>query len=296
MDHSIAFPDVRAILAASAWQAKQSLGQNFLRSAETCLRIADSLVPQADDMLLEIGGGLGSLTWALLQRAQDVRVVEIDRRMQEHLQSYFGTTTLRLYPQDVRNLHLDEIPEKQGQALLYGNLPYNLTTELCTQILLEAAPYRAAVILIQKEAGLRLFAAPGNKAYGPVAVLAALLAKVERLFDVPAEAFWPRPTVRSAVFRLQFQAFPGLPGRAERAAFWRFLQLCFGHRRKQLGAILNRSEGLFETQLLHVASAQGLAERRAETLSPDALWGLYAAARELDEAAALGYNRKEDGE
>lgn len=234
---------------------KRSLGQNFLIDKSVKNRIVDAAVFDALPVL-EIGAGLGALTAVLLARGAKFLAIEKDARLCEILAAELP---------EARVLHADFL-DLDPRALMdmadfcaLGNLPYYVTTPICEK-LLAALPARA-VLMVQKEAAARFFAQPGDRVYGPLAILAQQYYQPERLFTVPPQAFWPQPHVDSAVLRLE--RLPADPPCAPETLL-RFCKTAFAMRRKTLVNNFQRNP-----RLLAALEALGLpADVRAEALSP----------------------------
>ena len=240
---------------------KRSLGQNFLTDETVKNRIADTVVTDALPVL-EIGAGLGALTAILLARGARLVAVEIDARLCEILAAelpgahVLHTDFLNLDPRALMDM---------ADFCAVGNLPYYVTTPI-SEKLLSALPARA-VLMVQKEAAARFFAAPGDRVYGPLAILAQQYYRPERLFTVPPQAFWPEPHVDSVVIRLTRLSTecPLVP-----EALLRFCKKAFGMRRKTLVNNFQRDQCL-----LDALEAHGLpSDVRAEALSPRQLAAL----------------------
>jgi 16S rRNA (adenine1518-N6/adenine1519-N6)-dimethyltransferase len=248
---------------------KRRLGQHFLSDPRILERIADALGATADDTVLEIGPGPGGLTEALAARAGKVVAIEKDPDL---------VPALRRRLPGVSVVEADALeadwPSLAGpDALVAGNIPYNITSPLIDKALAPPRP-RRIVFLVQKEVADRVGAAPGDDAYGALTVGVQAVALAERLFTVPAGAFHPRPKVDSAVLRLTPLREP-LVQDAEVEPFRRLVVGLFGFRRKQMGRGLRELTGWPADR---VESALALAEIapsvRPETVSPARLTAL----------------------
>lgn len=253
--------------------AKKRLGQHFLHDPNILGRIADALEIQPGDTVLEIGPGPGGLTGQLDRRATRLVAIEKDRDLIPGLRSRYPN--LELVEGDALDLDWHALTGP-GPVRITGNIPYNITSPL---IELALAPPRPSVIvfLVQKEVAERVAAPHGGAEYGALSVGVQAVAKVERLFTVPAGAFQPRPKVDSAVLRLRPLAEPLVPA-DQAAGFRRFVVGLFGFRRKQL------VRGLRELHDLPAADAEawlgraGIApETRPQELSPATFARLYGA-------------------
>ena len=215
------------------------LGQHFLHDRNILARIAAATGAGPDDTVLEIGPGQGDLTVELLKAGARVVAIEKDRTLVEKLGRWSaerGTDRLEVVEGDALDLDWHAYVPRSAFAVprwvVAGNIPYYITSPLIDKALTAPLP-RCVVFLMQLEVADRLAAAPGGKTYGALSVGVQAVARVERLFRVPAGAFRPPPRVISAVVRLTPLAEP-LVEPQEIAPLRRFVTACFGQRRKQL--------------------------------------------------------------
>jgi 16S rRNA (adenine1518-N6/adenine1519-N6)-dimethyltransferase len=211
------------------------LGQHFLADETALERIVDALGPTLDDTVLEIGPGRGALTDILALRAGRVVAVELDRALAELLRARFATTPkVEIVQADI--LKTDPGALAGPGYLLVGNVPYYITTPILFHALACALP-RRAVFLVQREVAARAMAPPGSRSYGALSVNLQVLARVERVFDIPPGAFRPPPKVDSSVIRVT-PAPESILMEGEQPRFRSFVQSLFSQRRKQIGTIL----------------------------------------------------------
>lgn len=176
---------------------KKSLGQHFLRDHNILRKIALSAGIRPGERVLEIGPGEGALTEYLLSVCEDVLAIEVDARAVELLQVKFPD--LNVMHADFLSLSLPELLRPDGQNVIIGNIPYNITSPILFKVMDAGPVYRRSVFLMQQEVAQRLVANPGTKAYGILSVQAQLLGEVEYLFDVSRHVFYPKPNVESGV-------------------------------------------------------------------------------------------------
>ena len=246
-------------------RAKRRLGQHFLSDPRILQRIADALEPTVHDTVLEIGPGPGGLTAALAARAGRVVAIEKDADLVPGLRARFPDATVV----EGDALEVDWHALGGPGALVTGNIPYNITSPLIDKALAPPRPPRI-VFLVQKEVADRVTARAGEGAYGALSVGVQAVARAERLFVVPAGAFYPRPKVDSAVLRLTPLHAP-LVGDAELAGFRRLTVGLFGFRRKQLGRGVRELTGWPPDRVAEaLARAKVDPAARPETLAPEA--------------------------
>jgi 16S rRNA (adenine1518-N6/adenine1519-N6)-dimethyltransferase len=259
-------PPLRDVIRRHDLSAKKSLGQNFLLDLNLTARIARAGGPLEGITVVEIGPGPGGLTRALIASgARRVIAVERDSRalaaLDEVAAHYPGRLTI--VPGDA--LTVDVAPQLDGSpARIVANLPYNIATALLVRWL-AAEPwppwFDTMVLMFQREVAERIVAAPGEKAYGRLAVLAGWRTQAKIMFDVAPSAFVPPPKVTSSVVRLVPRAAP-LP--CTRSTLERVTAAAFGQRRKMLRQSL-RALGIDPVPLLGAAGIDGTA--RAEEVS-----------------------------
>lgn len=258
-------------------QPTRSLGQNFL----TDERVVDNICAVAelgpDDLVVEIGPGIGGLTHELSRRSGQVIAIEIDQHVLPALQHVMADAP------NCTILHADALKTdlaalaagRTRDVKVVANLPYYITTPLIVKILVEIPACTHLVLMLQNEAVDRILAGPGSKQYGPLAVLAQCFGETRREIMVPAASFYPKPHVDSCVIRmkreeqLQINDWP---------AFHRFLEKCFAQRRKMFINSL-RIAGLNQIQLARLTEIMAelgvSAEIRAEMITKEQFAAIY---------------------
>lgn len=189
------------------------------------------MCPEAEPLVIEIGPGKGALTERLLERAERVVAIELDRALVHYLERRFaGNDRLTLISADVLETDLGQ----WGPAAVAGNLPYYISSPIVEKVLGLGAHCRRAVFLVQEEVAERLATGPGSRDYGYLSVRTQLLSQVELLFSVAPGAFQPPPKVMSAVVRLTPTDKSLELGIADKEKFLAFVARCFHQKRKTI--------------------------------------------------------------
>jgi len=211
-------------------RARKRFGQNFLVDPHYIGRIVDAIDPRPGDNLVEIGPGLGALTRPLLDRAQRLTVVEIDRDLAARLADELPADRLTLHVVDALGFDFSTLG---ANLRVIGNLPYNISSPLLFHLAQHEAVVRDVTVMLQRGVVARMAAAPDTPDYGRLSVMLQSRFTVERLFVVPAGAFRPAPKVESAVARLT-PLRDARPVIGDEALFAQLVAAAFGQRRKTL--------------------------------------------------------------
>ncbi|MCF3964938.1 16S rRNA (adenine(1518)-N(6)/adenine(1519)-N(6))-dimethyltransferase RsmA [Streptomyces fuscigenes] len=232
--------DVRELAARLGVRPTKQRGQNFVIDANTVRRIVRTAGVRPDDVVVEIGPGLGSLTLGLLESAERVVAVEIDDVLAGALP---GTVAARLPERAGRFalVHSDamDVTELPGPAptALVANLPYNVAVPVLLHMLEHFPSIERTLVMVQAEVADRLAAAPGSRVYGVPSVKAAWYADVKRAGSIGRNVFWPAPNVDSGLVSLVRRQEP-LKTHATRAEVFAAVDAAFAQRRKTLRAAL----------------------------------------------------------
>lgn len=250
---------------------QKKYGQNFIGDPALLERIATVCDWQPGNRALEIGPGAGTLTRAIAREAEEVLAVEIDRRLAPLLEETLADcANVHLVFTDALKADLDALMRDtlgwDGRYKLIANLPYYITTPLIMHVLEDSEKVSELVIMVQKEVGERLCAAPGSKAYGAVTVMVQYAATVARAFDVGRHAFVPAPEVDSTILHLVPYEKRPIQAQSD-AVLRRVVKAAFSQRRKTLRNSLS-SLGCDKALIRQALEAAGIEDsRRAETLS-----------------------------
>ncbi len=251
----------------------KSLGQHFLIHQATAEKISAAINPAPGDVVVEIGAGLGALTWPLSQSGARVVAVEIDPELAGFLRKEVlknrSDELVSIECTDILRLDFADLYGRFRKKLkVIGNLPYNISSPVLFKIMKEAHCIQEAVLMLQNEVAERVLAEPGSKDHGVLSVMAAYYSERNRLVRVRPSQFYPPPRVDSQVISLLFRACP-LEPTVEDGWLLQVVKAAFSHRRKILKNSLLAS-GLpdLTQEFLGTALAEAAIEpnRRPESL------------------------------
>jgi 16S rRNA (adenine1518-N6/adenine1519-N6)-dimethyltransferase len=229
--------DIRRLAADLDVRPTKKLGQNFVHDPNTVRRIVAAAGLTADDVVLEVGPGLGSLTLALLPACRRVVAVEIDPVLAGQLPDTVATKAPELADRltVVQHDALKATAEQLGDpTALVANLPYNVSVPVVLHLLAELPTMTRALVMVQSEVADRMVAPPGSRTYGVPSVKIAWYAAAKKVATVPRTVFWPVPNVDSALVLLTRREPPD----GDRAAVFAAVDAAFAQRRKTLRAAL----------------------------------------------------------
>jgi 16S rRNA (adenine1518-N6/adenine1519-N6)-dimethyltransferase len=267
--------ELRTLADRLGLRPTKRLGQNFVHDANTVRRIVAAADLAADDIVLEVGPGLGSLTLALLGAVDRVLAVEVDPRLAGALPATVAdraperADALRILTADalrVRRAQIVEAAGGQEPTALVANLPYNVGVPVLLHLLAELPGLRRGLVMVQAEVADRLAAPPGTRSYGAPSAKAAWFAAVRRAGQVPRGVFWPVPNVDSGLVALTGRPAPST---APREQVFAVVDAAFAQRRKTLRAALAGWAGCAATaeQLLRAADVDPSARGEQLTIS-----------------------------
>jgi 16S rRNA (adenine1518-N6/adenine1519-N6)-dimethyltransferase len=229
---------IRELAAQLELKPSKSLGQNFVIDSNVCTKIVRTAGVTSDDIALEIGPGLGSLTLALLDVAQSVIAVEIDPRLAQQLpvtvaEHFEHPEKLTVINKDA--LAVNDLPV--SPTVLVANLPYNVSVPVLLHLLEKFPTLRTGVVMVQAEVADRLAAKPGGKEYGIPSVKAAWWADVKNVGTVSRSIFWPAPNVDSKLVGFTRRETAG--SEESREKVFTIIDAAFAQRRKMLRSALS---------------------------------------------------------
>ncbi|MCX8043780.1 MAG: 16S rRNA (adenine(1518)-N(6)/adenine(1519)-N(6))-dimethyltransferase RsmA [Desulfobacterota bacterium] len=278
------FPTLQYIRSLAITPRKRH-SQHFLIDKNIAEKTISAAACSPLDTVIEIGPGLGALTFFLHVQSLNAYCFEIDEHLATVLSTSLpDTSSVHIINKDIMTVSFSEIAHNQGPIVLLGSIPYALTTPILFKVL-EAAPYISrAVFIVQKEVAERLCARPGSKQYGILSVYCSAYAPAEILFTIPPSCFYPVPDVASAVIRLLPHSDKHWDS-AQEVFFRQIVQGAFSRRRKTLLNALKSTHTVHGCNLPMIRQAgvrSGIdMQRRAETLSVDEWYRLSSALYEL---------------
>lgn len=254
---------IKDLLKRHGLWAKKSLGQNFLVDKDVLDKILEVANLSKNDLVLEIGPGLGGLTKELCKKAGRVITVEKDSKMVEILKE----TTKECNNLEIINDDILKIAKlKIENFKVVANLPYNITSPVIRKFLETDPKPSEMILMVQKEVAEKITAKPGEMSI--LAISVQFYAKPEMVQVVPASSFWPKPKVDSAIFRISRITHGLLMDNAQIKLFFRIVKAGFGERRKQLKNSLASGLWMDEQKVVNLLKKAGLDPKiRAQELS-----------------------------
>lgn len=256
-------------------RANKSLGQNFLINSEVVANIINSSDIKKDDMIIEIGPGLGTLTKYILEKAGKVLCIELDTKMIEILNDRFSNLdNFEVINADILKVDLNKIiceNKKNGRiqnVKIVANLPYYITTPIIMKLLEEKLDIKSITVMIQKEVADRLIEIPGGKNTGAITHTVYYYCESEKIVEVPNSSFIPEPEVTSEVIKMNLRENPAVEIANPKVMFM-IIKSAFMQRRKTLlNALTNTKVFINKEEGLNILKQLKLNENvRAEELS-----------------------------
>ena len=250
---------IKRYAQAHGFYLKKSMGQNFLIDGNIARRITNAACLSENDYVLEIGPGAGALTQYLINDAKHVFAVEMDSFACKILQEAFsGADNLTIINQDILKCELtDLLKDISGRIVCVSNLPYYITSPIIMKLLKSRISFESIIVMLQKEAAMRLRAKPGTKDYSSFTIAVEYYAQTQFLFDVPKSVFMPVPKVDSAVMKLSPRKQPFVDVK-DVGLFFDVLKAGFAMRRKTLANCLNTALGIDKIDIVRILGDMGL--------------------------------------
>ena len=262
---------IKDIKERYGFKLSKNLGQNFLTDKNIIDRIIESAEIGPDDLVIEIGPGIGVITREAAETARKVIAVEIDKNLIPILKETLSDVdNVEIVNQDILKTDVNQLIASLGDSIsgvkIIGNLPYYITTPIIMKLLEDGVKADSITVMMQKEVADRIKAFPGSKAYGALSVAVQYYCTVEAVVNVPKEVFVPQPKVDSTVLRLNIREEAPVK-LLNREIFFRCVKAGFGQRRKTLLNSLMGIEGITKEGVKAALEAAGIdPSRRAETL------------------------------
>jgi 16S rRNA (adenine1518-N6/adenine1519-N6)-dimethyltransferase len=275
----------RTLLAAWNLKPKKTMGQNFLSDPSTAETIISRAHLSSEDVVLEIGAGLGALTICLAQVVKKVYAVEKDRQLIGLLKTQLLANRIsncEIITQNILRMDLHAVTDTIGRKItVVGNLPYGISSQILVKLIQSRSVVERAILMFQKELAQRLTAQPGGRDYGRITAMLRYCADIRVLANIKASVFYPPPKVDSTVIEARFKSTL-IYGPHDETMLFAVIKAAFGNRRKTLKNALTAS-GLdidSQTALKALDSAGIDPSRRAETLQSAEFVSLESCLRE----------------
>ena len=267
--------ETKFIIKKYGIKANKNLGQNFLINSQVVENIVNSSEISKDDMVIEIGPGLGTLTKYLLEKTEKVLCIELDTRMIKILKDRFSSyDNFEVINEDILKVDLNKIikenkkDSKIKSVKIVANLPYYITTPIIMKLLEDKLDIKSITVMIQKEVADRLIETPGGKNTGAITYSVYYYCKSEKIMEVPNSSFIPEPEVTSEVIKMTLRNEPAVKIESPKIMFM-IIKSAFMQRRKTLlNALTNTKVFLSKEEGLEILKKLNLEENiRAENLS-----------------------------
>lgn len=261
------------ILQKYNFSFQKKFGQNFLIDTHVLERIIKEAEITKDDMVLEIGPGIGTMTQYLCENARKVVAVEIDNNLIPILKDTLGSyDNISIINEDILKVDINKLvlEENEGRPIkVVANLPYYITTPIIMGLFEKKVNVDSITVMVQKEVALRMQAGPGTKDYGALSLAVQYYSEPEIVANVPPNCFMPRPNVSSAVIRMKLHKQPKVKVKNESLLF-KIIRASFSQRRKTLVNSINNSSELniSKEQVAYALNEMGMSENiRGEALT-----------------------------
>lgn len=182
--------------------SNKKLGQNYLINKKIINKIISTINPKKQDVLVEIGPGLGSLTKQIIKLINFLKLIEIDKNLVFFLKNQSFNNKIKIYNENAIKFDYKKIIKNNNKIRIFGNIPYNISTKLLFHLLKYYKNIKDITFLMQKELAARIAAKKNNKTYGRLSVIIQYLYKVKLIFNIPPNSFKPKPKVYSTLIQL----------------------------------------------------------------------------------------------
>ena len=261
---------IKEVLSRHGFHFSKALGQNFLINPTVCPRMAQACGAGDCKGVIEVGPGIGVLTWELSQVAEKVCAIELDSRLFPVLEETLaGRDNVKIIPGDVMKLDLAQLIQEEfggGPVCVCANLPYYITSPIVMKLLGDRLPVESLTVMVQKEAADRLAAAPGTRASSAISCAVSYYAQSKMMFTAAPGSFYPAPKVTSAVVRMDIRPTPAVEV-ADEEGYFALIRAAFGQRRKTAANAIASGLGLPKDKVIAAIEAAGFDAR----IRPEAL-------------------------
>lgn len=263
--------NIKNILSKYGFSFSKSLGQNFLINPSVCPKMAQACNFSQDSAVIEIGPGIGVLTYELAKRADKVIAIELDKRLLPVLNETLADfNNITLINDDILKLDIKKLIDNycnDKEVFVCANLPYYITSPVIMKLLESQLNIKSIVVMIQKEAAQRICATPGTRNSGAISIAVNYYAEPELLFYVSKGSFIPSPNVDSAVLKLNIRKNPPIKLK-DKDLFFKIVKAAFGKRRKTLINALSSALKLEKVHLEQILEKLNIKKTvRAEELN-----------------------------
>jgi 16S rRNA (adenine1518-N6/adenine1519-N6)-dimethyltransferase len=276
----------RTLLQAWNLKPKKRMGQNFLADPSTAEKITDRAQLSSEDVVLEVGAGLGALTIPVARVVKKVYAVEKDRQIIDLLKAELlanGISNCEIITDDILQINLQAMADKSIQKItVMGNLPYGISSQILIKLIGSRIHVKRAILMFQKELAQRIAARPGSREYGRITAMLRYCADIRLLENVKSSVFYPSPKVDSSIIEIEFKPTSAYDLHHE-AMLFQIIKAAFGNRRKTLKNALCAGGLHIDTRKIQQAlKLAGIdPSRRAETLEPSEFVSLEICLRDV---------------
>ena len=263
----------RTLLKAWNLAPKKRMGQNFLLDPLIAKKITTFAHLSSEDVVIEIGAGLGALTVPLARVVNKVYAVEKDRQLIELLKTELLANSIsncEIIANDILQIDLNAMADSSPQKItVMGNLPYGISSQILIMLIKSRNNVKRAILMFQKELARRIAAQPGSREYGRISAMLRYCADIRTLVNVKSSSFYPSPKVDSTVIEIEFKSTDEY-GLHDEARLFNIIKAAFGNRRKTLKNALAAGGLKVDTRKIpQILESAGIdPSRRAETLEP----------------------------
>lgn len=269
------YDETKMIMKKYKIKANKSLGQNFLVNGEVIEKIIDNSEITKEDMIIEIGPGLGTLTKELLQTAGKVLCIELDNKMVNIVKDRFSEyDNFEVINEDILKVDIKEIIEKNKienkikSVKIVANLPYYITTPIIMKLLEEKLEIESIIVMIQKEVADRLIETPGGKNTGAITYTVYYYCESEKIMEVPNTSFIPEPEVTSEIIKMKLRKEPIVNIKNTKVMFMIIKSAFMQKRKTLLNSLTNSGVFISKNEGSQILNKLGLDENiRAEKLT-----------------------------